>query len=42
MHSTYPDAFPLIGTYQILAGRVKLIEEGSFIWGERFVEPEGE
>ena len=39
MHNTYSNAFPHIGVYQILAGRVKLIEEGSFIWGEGFVEP---
>jgi hypothetical protein len=40
MHRTYPDAFPYISLYQILAGRVKLEEEGSFIWGVGFVDPE--
>ena len=40
MHVEFPNAFPFINVYQILARRVKLIEEGSFIWGEGFVEPE--
>lgn len=40
MHSTYSDAFPFINIYQILAGRVKLQEEGKLIWGVGFVEPE--
>ena len=40
LHNTYPNAFPHIMLYQVLAGRVEAIENGSFIWGEGFVEPE--
>jgi hypothetical protein len=42
MHTTYYKAFPGISLYQTLAGRVEAIENGTFIWGEGFVEPEGE
>ena len=40
MHSTYSDGFPHVGVYQIVAGRVKLQEEGKLIWGVGFVDPE--
>lgn len=40
MHAEFSDAFPLINVYQMIEGRIKLIEEGSLIWGVGFVEPE--
>ena len=40
MHTEFPEAFPFMNVYQMIEGRIKLIEEGSLIWGVGFVESE--
>lgn len=40
LHNTYPVEFPHLTLYKILDGRVEAIENGTFVWGVGFVDPE--